>query len=126
MLFSSCVTSCNMLGSACIIKNLQENSMIHTKDHQTGYLFDPWDHLGPKRRKLMEQSWAGLFREHILPQLPVNKIAPYFTEGFGRPTKELYMALGVVVLQQAQDLPDTETLYQLAFNEQWQTIIWIQ
>jgi len=93
--------------------------MIHTKDHQTGYLFDPWDHLGPKRRKLMEQSWAGLFREHILSQLPVNKIAPYFTEGFGRPTKELYMALGVVVLQQAQDLPDTETLYQLAFNEQW-------
>jgi len=93
--------------------------MIHTKDHKTGYLFDPWDHLGPKRRKLMEQSWAGLFREHILQELPVNKIAPYFTEGFGRPTKELYMALGVVVLQQSLDLTDTETLYQLAFNEQW-------
>ena len=53
--------------------------MIHTKDHQTGYLFDPWDHLGPKRRKIMEQSWAGLFREHILQELPVHKIAPYFT-----------------------------------------------
>lgn len=108
-----------MVGSTCIIKSLQENCMIHTKDHKTGYLFDPWDHLGPKRRKLMEQSWAGLFREHILPQLPVNKIAPHFTEGFGRPTKELYMALGVIIIQQAQDLTDTETLYQLAFNEQW-------
>jgi len=93
--------------------------MIHTKDHKTGYLFDPWDHLGPKRRKLMEQSWAGLFREHILQELPVNKIAPYFTEGFGRPTKELYMALGVIILQQAHDITDDETLCQLAFSEQW-------
>ena len=67
----------------------------------------------------MEQSWAGLFREHILQELPVNKIAPYFTEGFGRPTKELYMALGVIILQQAHDLTDDETLCQLAFSEQW-------
>jgi len=93
--------------------------MIHTKDHKTGYLFDPWEHMGPKRRKLMEQSWAGLFREHILQELPVNKIAPYFTEGFGRPTKELYMALGVIILQQAHDITDDETLCQLAFSEQW-------
>ena len=93
--------------------------MIHTKDHKTGYLFDPWDHMGPKRRKLMEQSWAGLFREHILQDLPVNKIVRYFTEGFGRPTKELYIALGVIILQQAHDFTDDETLCQLAFNEQW-------
>ena len=119
MLFSSCNTSCNIVDSTCNINTLQENCMIHTKDHKTGYLFDPWDHLGPKRRKLMEQSWAGLFREHILQELPVNKIAPYFTEGFGRPTKELYMALGVIILQQAHDITDEETLCQLAFSEQW-------
>lgn len=119
MSFIPCNTFCNMLSSACNINTLQEKHMIHTKDHKTGYLFDPWDHLGPKRRKLMEQSWAGLFREYILQELPVNKIAPYFTKGFGRPTKELYMALGVIILQQAHDLTDDETLCQLAFSEQW-------
>ena len=93
--------------------------MIHTKDHHTGYLFDPWDHLGPKRRKLMEQSWAGLFREHILLELPVHKIARYFTAGLGRPTKELYMVLGVIILQQSLDLTDDETICQLAFSELW-------
>lgn len=108
-----------MLGSVCNINSLQEECMIYTKDHKTGYLFDPWDHMGPKRRKLMEQSWAGLFREHMLRELPVNKIAPYFTEEFGRPTKELYMALGVIILQQAHDLTDDETICQLAFSEQW-------
>jgi len=52
--------------------------MIHTRDHQTDYLFDPWDYLGPKRKKLLTESWAGVFREHILRELPVHKIAPYF------------------------------------------------
>jgi len=93
--------------------------MIHARDHKTGYIFDPWDYLGAKRRKLLEESWAGLFRDHILNELPVEKIAPFFDEDFGRPTKEMYTALGTVVLQQAHDLSDEEALEQLAFNTQW-------
>jgi hypothetical protein len=93
--------------------------MIHTRDHKTACLFDPWHFLGQKRRKLMDTSWAGLFREHILCELPVNKVAPFFSETFGRPTKELYSALGVLLLQQIHDLTDEETVAQLAFNLQW-------
>jgi hypothetical protein len=93
--------------------------MIRIKDHKTGYIFDPWDYLGPKRRKLMEESWAGLFRQEILDELPVNEIASAFSDIYGRPTKELYMALGVLVLQQMQDLTDEETSQQVAFNLQW-------
>ena len=43
--------------------------MIHTKDHKTLNMFDPPDHLGPRRRKLLEQSWGPIFRKEILPQL---------------------------------------------------------
>jgi hypothetical protein len=93
--------------------------MIHTKDHKTMHLFDPWDFLGPKRRKLMDQSWAGLFRKHILNELPVSKLRPFFTAGFGRPTKELYSILGAIVIQQMHDLSDEQTVYQVAFNQQW-------
>ena len=93
--------------------------MIHTKDHKTMPLFDPWDFLGPKRRKLMDQSWAGLFRKHILNELPVGKLKPFFTAGFGRPTKELYSILGAIVIQQMHDLSDEQTVYQVAFNQQW-------
>jgi len=94
--------------------------MIHIKDHKSAYLFDPWGHLGPKRRKLMNTSWAGLFREKILCQLPIEKLVPFFSFDFGRPTKELYTLLGVLILQQMHDLSDTETVEQLAFNLQWQ------
>ncbi len=93
--------------------------MIHTKDHKTLPIFDPWEFLGPKRRKLMDQSWAGLFRKHILSELPVGKLRPFFASGFGRPTKELYSTIGAIVLQQMHDLTDEQTVYQVAFNQQW-------
>jgi hypothetical protein len=93
--------------------------MIYTKDRKTAPLFNPLRHLGPKRCKLMDESWAGLFRKHILCELPVNRITPYFTDGFGRPTKELYTVLGALILQQMHDLSDEETVSQLAFNLQW-------
>ena len=93
--------------------------MRNQKNHKQGYLFDPWAHLGPKRRKLLEDSWAGLFREHVLTELPVDEIAPFFKDDFGRPTKELYMMMGAVLLQQVHDLTDEETVDQVAFSEQW-------
>jgi len=98
---------------------LHGDYMIHAKDHKQGYLLDPWDYLGPKRRTLMEESWAGLFREEILNNLPVSELAKHFEDGIGRPTKELFTALGVQILQHMNDLTDEETVEQLAFNTKW-------
>jgi hypothetical protein len=93
--------------------------MIYAKDHKTSMMFDPWWYLGPKRQKLLKESWPGLFREYILNELPVEKVAKQFRYDFGRPTKELYCALGVLVLQQTKDLSDEEAIRQLAFNTEW-------
>ncbi len=93
--------------------------MICIKDHKQGHLFDPWSYLSPKRRQLLDQSWAGLFKNEILCELPVCKLAPFFNDSFGRPTKELHTVLGVLVLQQALDFDDEQTINQLAFNIQW-------
>jgi len=94
--------------------------MIHARDHKTPYLIDPWAYVGPKRRKLLDESWAGLFKGHILPDLPVKKIATFYTQGFGRPTKEIFAALGALILQQMHDLTDEETVDQFSFNLQRQ------
>lgn len=95
--------------------------MFHTKDHKTGYLFDggPFSWLGPKRKRLIEKSWAKLFRETILPNLPVGVLMKYYHLSHGSPTKELYAMMGVMVLQQMFDLTDEETVTQYAFNIQW-------
>jgi hypothetical protein len=101
------------------INEIGVNAMIHARDHKTPCLIDPWDYLGPKRRKLLDASWAGLFREYILSELPVGKIASFYTDGFGRPTKEIYAALGALILQQMHDLTNEETVFQFSFNLQW-------
>jgi hypothetical protein len=93
--------------------------MFHVKDHKTLNMFDPWAHLGTKRRKLLEQSWAKLFQEEILLELPVHKLQRHYHEFMGRPTKELYAMLGAMILQQMHDLDDDEVVYQFAFNEMW-------
>jgi hypothetical protein len=93
--------------------------MIRIKDHKQLDMFDPWDFLSPKRRRMLDQSWPGLFREHLLCELPVQQIRPFFREDFGRPSKELYTLLGVLLFQQTMDLNDEQCVEQLSFNIQW-------
>ena len=93
--------------------------MITVNDHRTHRLFDPWEYLGPKRRKLLDTSWSGVFRKYLLEKLPVKKIAKHFDEVMGRPSKELYTAIGSLMLQQLHDLSDPDVTMSLAFNEAW-------
>ena len=98
-------------------------TMVHVNNHKQLQTFDPWDFLGEKRRKLMDASWAGIFQKKILPILPAKELFrelfPHFNASFGRPTKELYTVIGVLIFQQAFDLTDQETVEQLSFNLQW-------
>jgi len=93
--------------------------MIHIKDHKTHDMFDPFPFLGPKRKQRIEDSWAKVFREHILTTLPVEKVFPKYDPVFGAPTKELYSMIGLMVLQQMNDLTDEEAVDQFAYNLQW-------
>ena len=93
--------------------------MLTLRDHQSGDLFDPWEYLGPKRRRLLERSWAGVFQKHLLKHLPAGNLSPHFRESFGRPSKDLYAVLGALILQQLHDLTDAETVEAIAFNIGW-------
>lgn len=94
--------------------------MVTAKDHQTGWLFDPWEQFGPKRRKLLEDSWAGVFRTYLLGKLPVDVVARYFDQRMGRPSKELYTAIGALILQELHDLSDADAVHAVAFYADWQ------
>ena len=95
-------------------------TMHYAKDHLTGYLIDPWVHLGPRRRQILDTGWPGLFQKHLLNRLPVDLLARNFKEFRGRPTKEFYTILGGQVLQQMLDLTDDEARDALLFRADWQ------
>ena len=93
--------------------------MITLRDHQSGDLFDPWEYLGRQRRRLLEQSWAGVFRDYLLEHLPVKELAAGFRDDFGRPSKDLYVVLGALILQQLHDFTDQQTIEAVALNIAW-------
>jgi hypothetical protein len=93
--------------------------MLTLRDHQSGDLFDPWEYLGPQRRRLLQRGWAGVFREHLLGHLPVGQLASDLCAGLGRPSKDLHVALGALILQQLHDLTDEQTVEAIALNIAW-------
>jgi hypothetical protein len=93
--------------------------MFHVKNHKQLNIVDPWCHLGPKRRRLLDTSWSGLFQQNILPELPVETLRKHYHDWSGRPTKELYSMMGMMVLQQMHDLTDDQAVEQFCFNIQW-------
>jgi len=93
--------------------------MFFTKDHKTIDMFDQYAYLGTKRRNLLDGSWAEVFRKEVLPNLPVNILNTTYHDSIGRPTKELYAMLGVMIIQQMEDMTDEEATRQFAFNLQW-------
>ncbi len=90
--------------------------MFNAKNHKQLNMFDPWEHLGPKRRKELDKSWAGLFRHKILETLPVEDLRKHYHSSTGRPSKEMYSMLGMMILQQMHDLTDEQAVEQYSYN----------
>jgi hypothetical protein len=93
--------------------------MFHVKNHKQLNIFDPWGYLGPKRRKEIDASWAEIFRQNILPKLPVESLRKHYHSWNGRPTKELFSMIGLMILQQMHDLTDEQAVEQFCFNIKW-------
>lgn len=82
-------------------------------------LWDPFSYLGEKRRLRLEEGWPGVFRSYLLDELPVEELGACFAAGQGRPSKDLSVMLGALILQQMLDLTDVEAASALAFDIQW-------
>lgn len=98
-------------------------------------IMNTWDFVGPNRRRMLEKDWPGLFKQHLLNELPATRIHQIFSDDPGEPgvdssgligdnavkvfLKELHTLLGVLFLQQALDLNDYDTVHQVAFNTEW-------
>jgi len=52
--------------------------VFHVNNHKQGNIVDPWAQIGPKRKKLLEGSWAKLFQQEILLKLPVESLRKHY------------------------------------------------
>lgn len=44
-----------------------KNDMIRIKNHKQLSLFDPFESISPKRRKMLKKSWAGPSKSRKIP-----------------------------------------------------------
>ena len=93
--------------------------MFHVKDNKQGYIFGPFEYLGPKRLSELKNSWAEIFRSEILPALPVESFREYYHDKNGRPSKEMYSMLCLMILQQMHDLTDEKAVGDFMFETRW-------
>jgi hypothetical protein len=61
----------------------------------------------------------GSLRDHLLDDLPIRELLPHFDDRLGRPSKDLHIVIGLLLLQQLHDLSDAATVVALAFNMAW-------
>jgi hypothetical protein len=90
---------------------------------ESSTLFDYWDHLGPSKRRMLDKSW---FRSCLLDKIPVEKLATLFNSEMGRPSKDLHVVVGALILQQLHDLTDQQAVEAIAFNISWHFALDIQ
>lgn len=93
--------------------------MRNVRDHATQDIFNRWEHLGAKRLKRLRESWPEVFRREITGKLPVEKLAEAFDPGMGRPTLDIPVVAGALILQQMFNLTDREAAESVAFNIAW-------
>lgn len=73
----------------------------------------------PKKARLMERSWAEVFRKKALPLIDEHLFAPMYCPDNGRPNRAVQTVLGVHILKEMFDLTDEQALEQLEFNLLW-------
>lgn len=80
--------------------------LIIPPDLPQNQLFDDsethWIHtqLDPSAQRSLNEGWQGVFRRTTLKCLPAPEIALKFSAAIGRPTKEIYSMIGLLVIME--------------------------
>ena len=92
--------------------------MFRAKDPQES-LWQSEFLVTPKKAKLMQRSWAEVFRNEALPLIDEERFAPMYHPDNGRPNRAVQTVLGILILKEMFNLTDVEALESLEFNLLW-------
>jgi hypothetical protein len=70
-------------------------------DPTQGRLFDPFEGVISRTGwKQIHAGWQSLFREVLLEQMPVERIAKGMSDSEGRPSVELHSVIGLLLIRE--------------------------
>jgi hypothetical protein len=95
---------------------------ITPEDLPQNLLFDDfethWIHtqLDPSALRTLNEGWQGVFRRTALKCLPAPEIAQHFSAAFGRPTKEIYSMIGLLLIMEFKQWTADEAAEAYSFD----------
>lgn len=92
--------------------------MFRERDPQ-GSLWQSEFLVTPKKARLLQRSWAEVFRNQALPLIDERRFAPMYSLDNGRLNRAVETVLGVHILKEMFDLTDEQALEALEFNLLW-------
>lgn len=94
---------------------------MHQPKSGQGFFSELGSWLYPSKVERLKNSWAGPFREHILPLLIESEenFAHLYSENMGAPNKPVSVVMGILILKEMNDMTDRATLEEFEYNMQW-------
>jgi hypothetical protein len=86
--------------------------------HLQSALLSDLDHLTPKQRKRLEQSWAGTFRREVFTRLDESPFAVLYADAPSRPNIPVNVLVGLETLKAGQGWSDEEMHDEFSFDHQ--------
>jgi hypothetical protein len=83
-------------------------------------IFDHDVYLPPDKVEALKRTWAGPFRQHILPLIDEESFRPFYCPDNGRPNVPVAIMTGISILKEYHKLTDEQVLGSLEFDLRWQ------
>ena len=91
--------------------------MIYKKDPKDTELFSRADYLiSEPAIELLRKGWHGVFRTSVLELLPVESVEKKFSPDMGRPTKELFSMIGLIIIKEFFGWTEEQTILEYMTN----------
>lgn len=72
--------------------------------------------LGAPAYRKLQEGWQGVFRRSILKLMPAQELGQHFSEGMGRPSKELYSMAGLMLIAEFRDFTGEQAAEAYTFD----------
>lgn len=94
--------------------------MVFRRKKSQKSIFDHDVYLPPKQMEALEATWAGVYRDQILPMIDEEPFKPFYCEDNGRPNIPVSIMISLCVFKEMFDMTDAELLGSLEFDLRFQ------
>lgn len=89
-----------------------------------GNIFDETLQLSNYHQKLLNEGWAGYFKEKVFPKINEERFSVLYSNKASRPNTPVNIMVGLLILKEMNKQVDSELMQSLIFDTRYQYALW--